>query len=46
MQVDERRKELSKYRDEKAKENLKASKLLLENELYLESINRSYYGMA
>ncbi len=43
MPVDEDRKELSKFRLEKAEKNLKASKLLFKNNLLSESINRSYY---
>ena len=42
MPVDEDRSALSKYRLEKAEENLKAAKLLFENKLLSESINRSY----
>ena len=36
---------LSKYRFEKAKEDLKASKINLENDLIKASINRSYYAI-
>lgn len=36
---------LSKYRLEKAKEDLKSSKINLENSLIKASINRSYYSM-
>ena len=43
MPPDEDRKELSKFRIEKAEENLRAAKLLFENKLLRESINRSYY---
>jgi uncharacterized protein (UPF0332 family) len=43
MPVDEDRSALSKYRLEKSEKNLKAAKLLFENELLSESINRSYY---
>lgn len=43
MPPDVDRKELSKFRLEKAEENLKAAKLLSENKLLRESINRSYY---
>lgn len=38
-------KELALYRLEKAKEDLKASKLSFENGLYKASINRSYYAI-
>ena len=43
MPFDEDRGALSKYRLEKSEKNLKAAKLLFENELLSESINRSYY---
>lgn len=43
MPLDEDRRELSKFRLEKAEENLKAAKLLIENNLFRESISRSYY---
>lgn len=45
MQAEEMRRTLSEYRSEKAKENLAASKLLYENKMFLESINRSYYAI-
>lgn len=38
-------KDLSKYRIDKADKNIKAAKVLSENNLYSESINRSYYGI-
>ena len=44
MPLDEDRSALSKYRLEKAEKNLKAAKLLFENKLLSESINRSYYS--
>ncbi len=37
--------ELSKYRMEKALEDLKASELLFEEEIYKVSLNRSYYAI-
>jgi len=37
--------ELSKYRLEKARENIQAAEVLLENGLLSESINISYYGI-
>lgn len=43
MPVDKDREGLSNYRLEKSAGNLKAAKLLLENNLFSESINRSYY---
>lgn len=43
MPLDEDRNELSKFRLEKAEENLRAAKLLSENKLLKESISRSYY---
>lgn len=36
---------LAKYRIEKAKECIKASKLLLEENMYADSANRSYYAI-
>jgi uncharacterized protein (UPF0332 family) len=39
------KKDLSKYRLEKAKENIEAAEILLERGLYAESINRSYYAI-
>ncbi len=38
-------KELAKYRIEKAKDDLEASKLLLNNNLYSQFLNRSYYSI-
>ncbi|MCP5107786.1 MAG: HEPN domain-containing protein [bacterium] len=43
MPLDEDRRELSKFRLEKAEQNLKAAKLLFKDSLLSESINRSYY---
>ena len=43
MPLDEARVALSKYRLEKAEKNLFAARLLLDNKLLSESINRSYY---
>lgn len=37
--------DLSKYRLEKAKEDLEASKLLYDNSLFSQSLNRSYYSI-
>ncbi|NSW90114.1 MAG: HEPN domain-containing protein [Firmicutes bacterium] len=37
--------DLSKYRLEKSKEDLLSSKLLFENGLYKQSVNRSYYSI-
>lgn len=45
MQLDEDRKELSRFRIEKAEKNLKAAKILLDNGLLSESISRSYYSI-
>jgi uncharacterized protein (UPF0332 family) len=42
--LDERRWDLSKYRLEQAKESLKASKLMMENDMIKDAINRSYYA--
>ncbi|HSV95592.1 MAG TPA: HEPN domain-containing protein [Spirochaetota bacterium] len=42
--MNERIKELSKYRIEKAREDLKASKILYEAGSYAQSLNRSYYA--
>jgi uncharacterized protein (UPF0332 family) len=43
--MDERIIDLSKYRMEKAKSDLKASKLLFDAGLYSQSLNRSYYSI-
>lgn len=45
MQVSEYIVELSKYRINKAEENIEASKILLQSEYYAESLNRSYYAI-
>lgn len=37
--------ELARYRMEKAKNDLKASKIMLENNLFSQSLNRSYYSI-
>lgn len=37
--------QLSKYRIERAREDLEASKLLFENNLFSQSLNRSYYAI-
>lgn len=37
--------QLSKYRIERAREDLEASKILLENNLFSQSLNRSYYAI-
>ncbi len=37
--------ELAKYRLEKAKDDFEASKILLENGLFSQSLNRSYYSI-
>lgn len=37
--------QLSRYRIERAKEDLEASKILLENNLFAQSLNRSYYAI-
>jgi uncharacterized protein (UPF0332 family) len=37
--------ELSKYRMDKAKEDLSSSKVLFENNFYKQSVNRSYYSI-
>ena len=42
--MDERRWELCKYRMEQSKESLKASEIMLENDMIKDSINRSYYA--
>jgi len=45
MPIDEDRKELAKYRLEKAEKSLEAAIILFENSLLKESINRSYYAI-
>ena len=45
MAVDNHIIELSNYRLNKAKENIKAAKILLESKHYSESLNRSYYAI-
>jgi uncharacterized protein (UPF0332 family) len=42
--LDERRWDLSKYRMEQARESLNASKLMMENDMIKDAINRSYYA--
>lgn len=37
--------DLAKYRMEKAKSDLRASKIMLENKLFSQSLNRSYYSI-
>lgn len=37
--------DLANYRIEKAKNDLQASKIMLENNLYAQSLNRSYYSI-
>lgn len=37
--------ELAKYRIEKSKNDLEASKIMLENNLFSQSLNRSYYSI-
>jgi len=37
--------ELSRYRIERAREDLKAARILFENGLYSQSLNRSYYSI-
>ena len=37
--------ELSKYRLEKAENDFEASKILLENGLFAQALNRSYYAI-
>lgn len=37
--------DLARYRMEKAKSDLEASKLMLENNLFAQSLNRSYYSI-
>ena len=41
---DERRRDLCQYRIEQARESLKASKIMLDNKMVKDSINRSYYS--
>lgn len=41
----ESRADLAIYRLERAEEDLKGAKVLLDNKLYKQSINRSYYGI-
>ena len=43
--LDERRRDLCQYRVEQAKESLGASKIMLENHMIKDSINRSYYAV-
>lgn len=45
MQVNKHIGELSKYRINKAEENLEAAKILLQSKYYSESLNRSYYSI-
>ncbi len=45
MKTNERIRDLANYRIEKAEESIEASRILLENSLYAESINRSYYAI-
>ena len=42
--MDDRQKELSNYRLQEAKDSLSVAKHCLENSLYKDSINRSYYS--
>lgn len=42
--MDERRIELSKYRMEQSEISLRVAKLVLENKMYKDAINRSYYA--
>ena len=42
--MDERRRDLCQYRIEQARESLKASKIMLDNKMVKDSINRSYYS--
>ncbi len=44
MKLDDRNKALSKYRIQEAEDSLKVSEFCLNNELYKDSINRSYYA--
>lgn len=43
--MDERRWDLCKYRIEQARESLKASEIMLDNNMLKDSINRSYYAV-
>jgi uncharacterized protein (UPF0332 family) len=43
--MEERQRDLSRYRMEKAKDDLGVSKLNLDNKKFSQSINRSYYSM-
>ncbi len=43
--MENRLRDLSKYRIEKAKDDLETSEIMLENNKYSQSINRSYYAM-
>ncbi|MBQ6381693.1 MAG: HEPN domain-containing protein [Clostridia bacterium] len=43
--LDEERMALAKYRLERAKDSLKASKILLDDEMFSDSANRSYYAV-
>ena len=42
--MDERRRDLCQYRIEQARESLRASKIMLDNKMVKDSINRSYYS--
>ena len=42
--MDERRRDLCQYRSEQARESLRASKIMLDNKMVKDSINRSYYS--
>ena len=42
--MDERRRDLCQYRIEQARESLKASKIMIDNKMVKDSINRSYYS--
>ena len=42
--MDARRRDLCQYRIEQARESLKASKIMLDNKMVKDSINRSYYS--
>ena len=44
LKLDERKKALSNYRIQEAEDSLKVAKFCLNNELYKDSINRSYYA--
>ncbi len=43
--MDNRLRDLSKYRMEKAKDDLETSQIMLDNNKYSQSVNRSYYAM-